>query len=53
MAAKKAKKELEKEALSRVKEEMAEPRMSHSAKGQLQLLVPTASRALRFCWQWR
>ena len=53
MAAKKAKKELEKEVLSRVKEEMAEPRMSHSAKGQLQLLVPIARRALRFCWQWR
>ena len=52
MAAKKAKKELDKEALSRVKEEMAEPRMSHSAKGQLQLPDPTR-RALKFCWQWR
>ena len=40
MAAKKAKKELDKEALSRVKEEMAEPRMAHSAKGQLEMPVP-------------
>jgi hypothetical protein len=53
MAAKKAKRELDKEALSRVKEEMAEPRIAHSAKGQLAMPVPSARRALRFCWQWR
>jgi hypothetical protein len=34
MARKKAKKELDKEALSRVKKEMAEPRMAHSAREQ-------------------
>jgi hypothetical protein len=53
MAAKKAKKALDKEALSRVKEEMAEPRIANSAKGQLELPVHTARRVLRFCWQWR
>jgi hypothetical protein len=53
MAAKKAKKELDKEALSRVKEEMAEPRIANSAKGQLDLPVQSTRRVLKFCWQWR
>jgi hypothetical protein len=34
MAKKKAKKELDKEALSRVKKEMAEPRMANSVREQ-------------------
>jgi hypothetical protein len=53
MTAKKAKKELDKEALSRVKEEMAEPRMANSARGQLETPIQSARRVLRFCWQWR
>ena len=36
MAKKKAKKELDKEALSRVKVEMAGPRVANSARGQLE-----------------
>jgi len=61
MTAKKAKKELDKEALSRVKVEMAEPRMvemaeprmANSARGQLETPIRSARRVLRFCWQWR
>ena len=53
MAGKKAKKALDKEALSRLKVEMAEPRIANSAKGQLELPVHSTRRVLRFSWQWR
>ena len=53
MATKKAKKALDKEALSRVKEEMAEPRVANSAKGQLDMPIRSAPTVLRFCWRWR
>ena len=45
MAAKKAKKELDKETLSRLKVEMAEPRMTSSAKGKLEMPIRSAVNA--------
>ena len=53
MATKQVKKVFDKEALSRVKEEMAEPRVAYSARGQLELPVGIATTVLRFCWRLR
>jgi hypothetical protein len=45
MDAKKAKKERDKEALSRVKKEMAEPRVANSARGHLGMPIRRAVNA--------
>ena len=53
MATKQSKKASDKNALSRVKEEMAEPRVANSAKGQLCAPIRSTTTVLRFCWQSR